>query len=94
MTDSRSDNAILHNMPCSDAIVDRFSRHARQDAGETAIANVVIGERVSWVDHPRDNPDLAPSMRIHWLWDERGRIAGELVRVSKQAHENESCGKE
>ena len=77
-----AENIISHDMQCPRHLVDRFFHSTRQDGGGSAIANVVIDNRIYWVDFPRDSPDLAPNMRIHWLRDETGQMVGEIVHCS------------
>jgi len=76
----------MDEMQLSNDLVDRFFTIVRKSAGETPIANVVIENRIYWVDPPRESPDLLPSMRIHWLLDERSKIVGELVHSLTAEH--------
>lgn len=82
MRNSVAENIISHDMQCPRNLVDRFFTRARRYGGWSAIANVVIENRIYWVDFPRESTDLAPTMRIHWLRDETGQMVGEIVHCS------------
>ena len=83
MPNSVAENIIFHDMQCPRNLVDRFFTRARRYGGWSAIANVVIENRIYWVDFPRESTDLAPTMRIHWLRDETGQMVGEIVHCSE-----------
>ena len=77
---------IIDEMELSTDLVHRFFTIIRKSGGETPIANVVIENRIYWVDPPRESLDLLPSMRIHWLLDERSKIVRELVHSLTAEH--------
>jgi hypothetical protein len=84
-------NSNIHNphsdeMQLSNDLVHRFFTIVRKSAGETPIANVIIENRIYWVDPPRESVDLLPFMRIHWLRDETSKMAGELVHSLTAEH--------
>ena len=79
MWNPEAENIISHDMQLPRNLFDRFFNSACQEGGESAIANVVIQNRIYWVDFPRKSPDLGPTMRIHWLRDEKGQMVGEIV---------------
>ena len=79
MTNSNVHTSHSDEMQLSNDLVHRFFLSTRKSGEESPIANVVIENRIYWVDPPRESLDLLPSMRIHWLRDETSKMVGKIV---------------